>query len=228
MNRKYYMVLDTETVADARIPFDIAYTVIDRKGNIIERGQYFTAEVIDNPCGLYLLCKDSFSRAKADFYLTAAQEQPYNIRTFAEIKELVNMVIRHYDATVCAYNAKFDFTVCNNFAAAMGLGQFFANDVEVWDIWTMALYTLCASHNYSDFCDTHGFHSEKGNRKSSAETVYRYIANNPHFVEAHTALCDTEIEAEILSAIFRRKKKLHTDFCGCCAHRKPWKDYLKA
>ena len=110
----------------------------------------------------------------------------------------------------------------------MCLNQFFSDNVEIWDIWTMALYTLCASYRYADFCDAHGFCSDKGNRKSSAETVYRYITKNPDFVESHTALSDTEIEAEILSAIFRRKKKLHTEFCGMCIHHEPWQKYLKA
>ena len=42
--KKHFMILDTETTSTARIPFDIAYTIIDRKGNIVEQKNYLTAD----------------------------------------------------------------------------------------------------------------------------------------------------------------------------------------
>lgn len=222
------MVLDTETVADARVPFDIAFTIIDRKGNIVETGQYYTAEIVDNPTGLYLLCKDSFSRSKADFYLAAAHNEPENIMPFDIIADIINDKIKEYDATVCAYNAKFDVTVCNNFAKALDMSYFFTPETEIWDIWNIALNIFCKSRNYVNFARDNGFVTPKGNVSSSAETVYRYITNNPTFVESHTALNDTGIEAEILAKAFARHKALVTDYAGMMVHHPVWIQYLKA
>lgn len=227
-NKKFYMVLDTETVADARVPFDVAYTLIDRKGNVVEAGQFFTAEIVNNPVGLYLLCKDSFSRRKADFYLKATKQYPKNVVPFEDIADAINNTIESYDAIVCAYNAKFDVTVCNNFAKALGMPYFFAPDVQVWDIWNIALNIFCKSHNYVNFARENGFVTEKNNVSSSAETVYRYLTNDPDFVESHTALDDTSIEAEILAQAFKRHKPLVTDFAGAMFHHPIWKAYLAA
>ncbi len=226
-SKKFYMVLDTETVADARVPFDVAFTIIDRKGNAVETGQFFTAEIVDNPTGLYLLCKDSFSRRKADFYLEAAKQQPQNVMPFDIIADIINDKIDAYNATVCAYNAKFDVTVCENFAQALGMPYFFAPSVQVWDIWNIALNIFCKSRNYVNFARENGFVTEKNNVSSSAETVYRYITNNPNFVESHTALDDTSIEAEILAQAFKRHKPLVTNFAGAMFHHPIWKQYLQ-
>lgn len=224
--KKHYMVLDTETVADARVPFDLGFTIIDRRGNIVEQGNFFTAEIVDNPTGLYLLCKDSFSRRKADFYLAAAKEQPQNVMPFDIIADIINDTIKNYNATVCAYNAKFDVTVCENFAQALGMPYFFAPDTEVWDIWNIALNIFCKSRNYVNFARANGFVTEKNNVSSSAETVYRYLTNNPTFIESHTALDDTNIEAEILTQAFKRHKPLVTEFAGAMFHHPIWKTYL--
>jgi hypothetical protein len=51
---------------------------------------------------------------------------------------------------------------------------------------------------YQDFCDQHEFYTESGNYSTSAETLFRYIANKVDFVEEHTALADSLIEFEIL------------------------------
>jgi len=44
---------------------------------------------------------------------------------------------------------------------------------------------------------------------TTAQNVYRFEAQLPDFIEAHTAYEDTTIEAQILQKILRRKKKLH-------------------
>jgi DNA polymerase III epsilon subunit-like protein len=224
--KKHYMVLDTETVADARVPFDLGFTIIDRRGNIVEQGNFFTAEIVDNPTGLYLLCKDSFSRRKAAFYLEAAKQQPQNVMPFDIIADIINDKVAECNATVCAYNAKFDVTVCENFAQALGMPYFFAPGTEVWDIWNIALNIFCKSRNYVNFARANGFVTEKNNVSSSAETVYRYLTNNPAFIESHTALDDTNIEAEILAQAFKRHKPLVTEFAGAMFHHPIWKTYL--
>ena len=49
-----------------------------------------------------------------------------------------------------------------------------------------------------NFATTHGFVSDAGNIQTSAEVAYRFLTNDPDFVESHTGLEDVEIETAIL------------------------------
>jgi hypothetical protein len=52
-----------------------------------------------------------------------------------------------------------------------------------------------------------GYYTDKGNCRMTAEVCYRFISGNNEFIEEHTALADTEIEAEILRACWATHKK---------------------
>lgn len=223
MQKKFYMILDCETVADARVPYDVAYILIDRAGNVIERFNALTAETMNNPTMRFILEKDNFAAHKAGFYLT---NTPAEIMPFTQIAAHVWAMIQAFNAVVVAYNVKFDYRVLNAYSRKLDGCDFFPPECEIWDMWTMALYSICASRNYAAFCDAHDMRTDKGNRKSGAEAVFAYLQNNPEFEEAHTALADCEIEVQIFLAILARKKKLHTDLCGFVARREPWQKYL--
>lgn len=222
--KKYYMVLDTETVTDARIPYDIAWIIVDREGNVYERFNALTAEVMDNPTLRQCVRKDSFSKRKASFYL---DDEPADVLSFFDIHMITQEALYKYAiCTVVAYNAAFDVKVLNDYSNLL-LGIPFFDDEPIWDLWNMALNVICDSRNYVNWCIEHNFASDKGNLSSSAESVYSYLSNCGDFEEDHTALSDCEIEAEILQAVFNRKKKLHTDFCSPVMHRSVWKHRLK-
>ena len=72
-NKKFYMVLDTETTTTARAPFDIAYTIIDRKGNIVEQKNYLVADIFNSPLGQHILMHDDFSKNKMYKYVEMMQ-----------------------------------------------------------------------------------------------------------------------------------------------------------
>jgi len=225
MNRKFYMVLDTETVADARIPYDIAWIIVDREDNVYERFNALTAEVLQNETMRYLIEKDSFSKRKASFYLDNSHT---DILHFETIKEEARLMYEHYHYVVVAYNAAFDIKVLNDYANILTGEQFFSESVEVWDLWNMALNTVCDSRNYVRWCIDAGFITEKGNISCSAEAVYSYLFADPNFVEEHTALADCEIEAMILWKVFNRKQKLETNYCSPVFRQRVWKERLKA
>ena len=224
MAKRYYMILDCETITDARVPYDVAFVLIDRAGNVIERFNALTAEVMNDATLRYILKKDRYTAHKAGFYLT---NTPAEVMPFTQIAAHVWAVIRAFDAVVVAYNVAFDRGALNAYSRTIDGCDFFPDDCIIWDMWTMALYTVCASRNYANYCDAHEMHTDKGNRKSGAEAVYSYLVNNPEFEEAHTALADCEIEVQIFLAILARKKKLHTDECGGVRYRKPWREYLQ-
>ena len=224
-DKKYYMVLDTETVADARVPYDVAWIVVDREGNVVDRFNGLTAEVLTNPTLRYLVKRDSFSKRKASFYL---DNEPAEIMPFDAIMNATRSAIAYWhDAVVVAYNAGFDVKVLNDYANILMGENFFEEDTEIWDLWNMALNTVCDSSNYVRWCIDSGFITEKGNISCSAESVYSYLMQNATFEEDHTALSDCEIEAQILQAVFKRKQKLVTSMCSPVFRQKVWKNRLK-
>lgn len=223
MTKKFYMVLDTETVADARVPYDIAWIIVDRDGNVYERFNGLVAEVLHNPTLRYLVKRDSFSKHKASFYL---DNEPAEIMPFEHILCEYDYQCHIYDPVVVAYNAAFDVKVLNDYANVL-CGISFFDEAEIWDLWNMSLNTICDSSNYVRWCIENGFISEKGNISCSAEAVYSYLTQNSEFEEDHTALSDCEIEAKILQAVFNRKQKLETRYCSPVFHQKVWKNRLK-
>ena len=63
------------------------------------------------------------------------------------------------------------------------------------------LNILINTKEYYEYCKANNFITEKGNLKKSAEVVYGYITNNPNYIEEHTALEDSKIEATILQVL---------------------------
>ena len=217
------MILDTETTSNAKMVYDIAYTIIDRKGNIIEQANYLVKEIIEHPFLLGILQRDKFSSRKyRETYAERYENEKKIVLPFLKIRQNLRRAIRTYNCPVVAYNAKFDFEALTNMAHDLGKKYFFTKETEIWDLWNISLYILCDSRNYVKFCDANNYHSEKGHRKSSAEIVYRYITRNLEFEEAHTALADTEIEAAILIACLKRHKKLHTNYVGQAFRHPVW------
>lgn len=227
--QKFYIVLDTETVTDSRVPFDVGMTIINRKGEIHKQLNWFTKEILDTLTGIHVLSKDSFSKRKLPFYLKIKEEQSHLIVPFDFIKANFEKEVAalNNNVAVVAYNAAFDVRALNNYSNSLGLGDFFNKDVEIWDLLNIALHSLCNSKNYVEFALINNFITEAGNIKSSAEAVFNYLLKGEKFEEDHTALSDTEIEARILIECFKRHKKLETDFAGPLFHHPIWKDRLK-
>ena len=226
--KKHYMILDTETTSNAKMVYDIAYTIIDRKGNTVKQANFLVKEMTEHPFLIGILSRDKFSARKYRDYYASRYTDRTLVRPFLEIRRNIRKAIRDYNCVVVAYNAAFDFEALENMAHDLGKKSFFTSSTEVWDLWNITLHTICNSRNYTKFCDSHDFVSDKGNRKSSAEVVYRYITQEIDFREAHTALADTEIEAAILLACLKRHKKLHTDFVGQVFRHPIWIARCKA
>lgn len=219
------MVLDCETLTNARVPYDVGYIIVTRAGEVVERYNALTAEVVDTPTGRCVLAADSFAKRKAAFYL--AEDAPAEVLPFEYIVQDVREAICAYNCPVVAYNASFDVNALNAYARTITGCEFFPVDTPIWDLWTMCLYTVCASRNYGEFCELHQMRTDGGNIRTSAESVFAYLTNNAEFAEEHTALADCEIESEIFRRVLERKKKLHTSYCNGVQRHEPWLKYCK-
>lgn len=226
-HKKYYMILDTETTSNAKMVYDIAYTIIDRKGNIIEQANYLVKEIIEHPFLFGILKRDKYSAAKYKETYEELYTHKAMVKSFLDIRRLIRRAVREYNCPVIAYNVAFDTTALDGMSKDLGKKSFFTKNTKIWDLWNVALHILCDSRNYTNFCDKHNFINERGNRQTTAESVYCYIKDDPNFKESHTALADTEIEAEILLACLKRHKKMHTELVGQAFRHPVWKKRCK-
>lgn len=226
--RKTFAILDIETVTDARLAFDIAWIVCDAKGNVLERYNALVKEIMDTPFSWVLLARDSFMKNKWAYYRDALVFHTLPVKTFDEIAaDFAAISARYHAKTVmCAYNARFDYSVLNDNGEVYGLpyDKFFNDEVEIVDIMTMALATICDTNRYVRWCLLNGFVTDKGNVKTNAETVYAYLTRDRDYKEAHHALEDCEIEKDIYFAARRYRKKHHKKFAwpvfSCAEWRK--------
>lgn len=225
MTKKVFAVLDIETITDARLAFDIAWIVKDSKGNTLEKRNYLVSEVLDTPFASILIRRDSFMKNKADFYMDGIAFNSFDIKSLDYIADDFCGIAARYSAKIvlCAYNAKFDYSVLNdNMNAYYGI-DFFNEDVEVVDIMTMALATICDTNKYVRWCQLTDHVTAKGNVQTNAETVYAYLTRNSEYVEAHHALQDCEIEADIYFKARKYRKKHHKQFAMPVFHCEEWR-----
>ena len=214
--RKVFAILDIETITDARLAFDIAWIVCDSKGNILDRYNALVSEIVNAPFGFELIKRDSFMKNKCRFYFDALVWDSILVKSFEEIANDFAAISVKYNArtVMCAYNAKFDYSVLQRNADVYYGGTFFDDDVELVDIMTMALATICDTNKYVRWCMLNGATTEKGNVKTNAETVYAYLMRDAEYTEAHHALEDCEIEADIYFKARKYRKKHHKKFAN--------------
>lgn len=223
--RKVFAILDIETLTDARLAFDVAWIVKDSKGNTLEKRNYLISEIADVPFFSILMRRDSFMKNKADFYMDGMAFKSFEIASLYDVWADFMAIGVRYDAKIvmCAYNAKFDYSVLNdNMQAYYGM-DFFNDSVEVVDIMTMALATICDTNKFVRWCQLTNHVTAKGNVQTNAETVYAYLTRNADYVEAHHALQDCEIEADIYFKTRKYRKKHHKQFANPVFACKEWK-----
>lgn len=85
--------------------------------------------------------------------------------------------------------------------------EFREQSFPLFDVWGLACENLLNNDDYRNFCTKHKLVTASGRYfPTSAESCYRFLNNNENFVEAHTAIEDTEIECEILAKVFEKVK----------------------
>ena len=223
--RKVFAILDIETLTDARLAFDVAWILYDSKGNKLESHNYLVREIVETPFAQILIRRDSFMKNKAQFYMDGMAFNSFDIMSLVSIHNIFHAAAAKYNAKIvmCAYNAKFDYNVLNdNMQAYYGM-DFFDSNVEIVDIMTMALATICDTNKFVRWCQLNNHVTAKGNVQTNAETVYAYLIRDSDFVEAHHALADCEIEADIYFKARKYRKKHHKHFANPVFACKEWK-----
>jgi DNA polymerase III epsilon subunit-like protein len=213
MNR---IVLDTETTGSVdnhktlRV-YDFGFVVLDGNDEIINSFNWVVREVFFDDFAM----SSAYYADKLPQYRAEIAAGIREVKNFAAIKKDFAAVCKEYDVKqVWAYNAGFDRDALNATTTALSNGiceEFLPNSVVWCDIMQNAARLICDTQRYFAFALDNGYVSPKGNLKTSAECVYRFLTGNADFVEAHTGLKDAEIEADILHACRKLKRKMQKD-----------------
>lgn len=195
------VVFDTETTSiEKPFTYNIGYCIINAEtGKTLVERDYVVEQIWHNMA----LFSTAYYAEKRPIYVEAMRRRMAVLDKFGYICRQMKNDFKRYEVTgAYAYNSPFDERVfdfntdwfkCNN--------PF--EDIPIYDI-RGYVHEFLVDTDYKDFCDTHGYYTAGGNYSSTAETVYRYITGDITFDEAHTALADSRIEAEILLKCIER------------------------
>lgn len=218
--KEYYLVFDTETAPIKNSPtvdvnnalvYDLGYGVFDKEGINYEKKSFVVKDVfIDH----FDKMRSAYYSSKIPLYIEDLASGKRELKSFDEIKKSLNDTLEKWNiTTITAHNARFDLGVLENTTNFLSNGKcsrFFPKDkeLEVWDTLGMARDVIAKMKSYIDFCKANDLLTKNGRVKLTAESIYRYLTDNPFFEEKHTGFEDVEIESAILSYCLRQHKPM--------------------
>lgn len=216
--KKYFMVVDVETTNGFKKPlvYDVGFAICDKKGHIFEKHSYIVDEIFNNKS----LMSTAYYKEKVPRYLKGIEEGVFTVKSFTEIRDILNDCIERWNVTVIsAYNLNFDANALGTTAKhLLKINKFLTHRVEMLDIWSFACEVLFRQRTFHKVAVEEEWVSEAGNLRTSAEIAHRYITGTHEFEEEHTGLEDVLIEVEILAKCFAQNKK---HISGIIPH--PWR-----
>ena len=226
MNKHYYLVVDIETTnsLDDALAYDVGLAIADRLGNIYEKRSFVWSEIFNDET----LMTSAYYAKKIPSYRDELRQGSRTSASLYEIRQEVFALYKQYNyKAILAYNAYFDnrgLNITQRYLTKSKYRWFFPYGVPIHCIWHMACQVICSQKKYYNFCVSNGLVSKNGNISTSAETVYRFLTNDPTFEEEHKGLDDVLIETEIFAKCIAKKKKLNRKInrgCWRLAQRKP-------
>ena len=206
-----FIVLDTETANSIDDPmcYDVGFAVIDETGKVYESHSYVIADIfLDEK----KMMKEAYFADKIPQYWEDIKNGKRQLRRFKTVKKILKDVCDQYCVKIIAcHNARFDnrsLNLTQRWLTSSKYRYFFPYGVEIWDTLKMAREVFGKDDAFGKFCYENGYLTKRGQRRYTAEILYRYLTNNNDFVESHTGLEDVMIEKEILVECLKRKPEL--------------------
>jgi hypothetical protein len=193
-----FMVFDTETTSiDKPFCYNIGYVIANENETLVRKS--FVVEQIWHNLPLF---NTAYYAEKRPLYVSAMKARKTVLDKFGYICREMARDIKQYNVKFAfAYNSPFDEKVFNfNCDWFKCLNPF--DTVIIKDIRAFA-HKYIVNEDYMQFCELNEQFTDSGNYSTTAETMFRYIANDIDFIEDHTALSDSIIELEILRKCLR-------------------------
>ena len=216
---RYGIMLDTETANTLQennaldmscvLPYDFGFAVIDSHGNIYEEFSFVNSDIFIDEREMM---SSAYYANKIPLYLRGLEDGSRTMsNTYGIRKVLIDKMKEYNCGFVCAHNARFDLTACNNiqrWTTKSKYRYFFPYGTEIWDTMKMARDVIAPMPTYQKFCAENGYLTKQGKPRLTAEILYRFISKDVTFTEDHTGLEDVRIEVEILKYCKRQHKKM--------------------
>ena len=202
MKKNVYCLIDTETAKMTDV-YDLGVLIFDKKGKILFERNYLNTDVFYND----ELMENAYYNYKKPLY--AKNKNLVYTNTKFMLHDFY-MVRNNFNVThILAYNLSFDINALNKTSEKFTGRKMSFDNYKLVDVMRVAIETILMTEKYKEFCRKNGEITEKGNYKSSAETVYRYINNDNDFIEDHTALSDCYCEKAIFDKCLKQKKTVN-------------------
>lgn len=216
----YVLVLDTETantLTDENgnldmsnvLMYDCGWSVVDTQGGVYRERSYVNRDIF---CGERELMQSAYYAKKIPQYVAEIQAGKRIMSTTYEIRKQMLADMEEYRITeIVAHNARFDLNALNvimRYTTQSRFRYWFPYGTEVWDTMKMARDVIHKMPTYRKFCEEYDLLTKNGRLSTTAENLYKFITNNPDFVESHTGLEDVQIEREILFYCYRQHKPM--------------------
>lgn len=216
MNRNLMMILDTETTnaIDCPILYNIACMIIDKYGMCYDKLNFIIREVF---FGMPELMKSAYYANKIPQYMEQIERGEIEVVSWNEACYRIREMIRKYGVkSWVAHNARFDYNSMNNTQRYITKSKYrylMPKNIPAWDTLKMSKDVIATKASYKKFCEKNGFMTKHKTPRPQmkAETLYRFITNDPSFIEEHKAMEDIEIEAQIFAYCYRQHKKMRRE-----------------
>lgn len=203
-------IFDTETTSlDKPFCYNIGYVIVDTAAgwSTLCKKSFVVEQVWHN----LPLFSSAYYADKRDIYVSAMRARTTTMDKFGYICRVMMRDFRNYNVTMAfAFNSSFDEKVFNFNCDWYKCSNPF-DTISIKDIRGFVHHFIVNDH-YKAICDEYEYYTESGNYSTTAETVYRILFNEHEFIEAHTALKDSEIESEILRYCVESGAELEQDY----------------
>lgn len=204
------MVLDTETTNDIDCPlvYDVGFIVMDMQGNVYGEYSYVVADIfLDSD-----LMKSAYFADKIPSYWKDIKSGKRELKKFSTIKKIIANVCKEYSIKkIVAHNCRFDYLsmqTTQRFLTSSKYRWFFPYGVEMWCTLKMAREIFSRNNEYGEYCYKNKYLTKRGQRRYTAEILYRFLNNDENFVESHTGLEDVKIEKDIFLYCINEKHEI--------------------
>ena len=211
-----FCVLDVKGYSTTR-PYNIGYLIADRYGYIYLRRSFALPSCIWENVVAMISSRQAEEMTKANIEEILQDvekkktKRKYNHVSCETFKQTFKTDLQNFNVKkLYAYNVSFDKGALTRLFGATELQML---SLEFCDIISGIVQTRLQTKKYLEFCNEHGFITEKGNFMTKAEIVYKYLSGVLDFAEEHTGLADCEIEYQILLTALNSRKKINWKPC---------------
>lgn len=197
------IIFDTETTSceEKCFCYNVGWVILNTEsGEILAERDKVVQQIWHN----LPLFATAYYADKRSLYVSAMRGRRAEMDKWGYIMRDMARDIRQFNVIAAfAYNSPFDDRVfkfnCDWFHTINPL-----ENVPVKDIRGMVSAYITNTKEYIDFCEEHQLLTEAGHYSTTAESVARFILNDPTFEEEHTALADAQLETDIIQECINR------------------------